>query len=260
MKTPLYILLVAATSGAIQANDLASILAPLTKPAAPEAPAAASAPAADQSLISETDLAAALSRELKAQLSLEGDLRLSLTQRWASPNMPANAPWDVKVLQTPSGGLTSTSLIRFRIDCAGQRMGEWQMVVRAQLLRPVWTASSRVARSQALDSSTCQKVQVDMLREKQTPVTAETDITAYEASQPLTPEQILTWKDIAPRQAIRKGQLVEVIAAEGAMNITMKGTAITSGCIGENIIVRNLDSRRDISARVVNSVSARVNF
>ena len=260
MKTPLYILLVVATAGAIQANDLASILAPLTKPAAPEASAEAPAPAADRALISEGDLASALSRELKAQLALEGDLRVSLTQHWTSPSIPATSPWEVKVLQSPSGGLTSTSLIRFRIDCEGQRVGEWQMVVRAQLMRPVWTASARIARSQALDSSTCQKVNVDMLREKQPPVTAETDIATYEASQPLTPDQVLTWKDITPRVAIRKGQVVQVVAAEGAMNITMKGTAMTSGCVGENIIVRNIDSSRNISARVLNSTSASVNF
>ena len=177
-----------------------------------------------------------------------------------APTVPANTPWEIKVLQSPSAGLTSTSLIRFRIDCAGQRVGEWQTVVRAQLMRPVWAAASRVTRSQPLDSSSCQKVTVDMLREKQPPVTAETDIATYEATQALTPDQILTWKDISPRQAIRKGQLVEVVASEGGMNITMKGTAMTGGSIGEIIIVRNLDSRRDISARVVNSTSARVNF
>jgi flagella basal body P-ring formation protein FlgA len=259
MKALLSILLLAAAPGLLPANDLAAILAPLTKPAAQEAPAGtASAPARVQ--IREADLTAALTAALKAHLALDGDLRLSLTQPWAPPSVPANTPWEVSILQAPSAGISSTSLLRFRVDCAGERVGEWQTVVRAQLLRPVWAASARVAKKQPLSPSNCQSVQVDTLREKQVPVPAETDLSTYEATQPLSPNQILTWKDVSPRQAIRKGQIVEVIASEGAMNITMKGTAMTSGGVGEDIIVRNLDSRRDISARVVDGSKARVHF
>ncbi|MEI6035182.1 MAG: flagellar basal body P-ring formation chaperone FlgA [Verrucomicrobiae bacterium] len=258
MKTTLHILLLAATSAALQANDLASILAPLTRPAASQSPG--EAPAATRAQISEADLTAALTAELKSHLSLDGDLRLSLTQPWVPPSVPANAAWEVRILQTPSTGLASTALVRFRVDSAGERVGEWQVVVRAQLLRSVWSASSRVGHRQSLSSSNCQAVQVDVLREKQAPVPADTDLASYEATQSLSPNQLLTWKDISPRQAIRKGQVVEVLASEGAMNITMKGTAMTGGGVGQDIIVRNLDSRRDISARVMDSSKARVNF
>ena len=259
MKALLSSLLLAAIPGLLPANDLAAILAPLTKSAATqEAPAGTAAPARVQ--IKEADLTAALTTALKAHLALDGDLRLSLTQSWVPPSVPANTPWEVSILQAPSTGISSTSLLRFRVDCAGERVGEWQTVVRAQLLHPVWAASTRVGQTQPLSLSNCQSVQVDTLREKQAPVPAETDLSTYESTQPLSPNQILTWKDISQRQAIRKGQLVEVIAAEGAMNITMKGTAMTSGGVGEDIIVRNLDSRRDISARVVDGTKARVHF
>lgn len=258
MKALLSSLLLVATPGLLPANDLAAILAPLTKPAAQESPVGTNAPALAQ--ISEADFTAALAAALKAYLALDGDLRLSLTQPWAPPSVPANTPWEVSILQAPSTGISSTSLLRFRVDCAGERVGEWQAVVRAQLMRPVWVASGRVAQKQPLSPSNCQAVQVDTLREKQVTVPAGTDLSAYEATQPLSPNQILTWKDLSPRQAIRKGQSVEVIASEGAMNITMKGTAMTSGGVGEDIIVRNLDSRRDISARVVDGMKARVHF
>ena len=257
MKALLFSLLLAAP-GLLPANDLAAILAPLTKPAALEAAAGTAAPARSQ--IREADLTAALAAALKTHLALDGDLRLSLTQPWAPPTVPANTPWEVSILQAPSNGLSSTSLLRFRVDCAGERVGEWQAVVRAQLLKPVWAASGRVAQKQPLSASNCQLVQVDTLREKQAPVPAGTDLSTYESTQPLNPNQILTWKDVSPRQAIRKGQIVEVIASEGAMNITMKGTAMTGGGVGEEIIVRNLDSRRDITARVVDGSKARVHF
>jgi flagella basal body P-ring formation protein FlgA len=260
MKALLFSFLLAAAPGLLPANDLAAILAPLTKPDAQEATAGTATPTPARDQIREADFTAALTAALKTHLALDGDLRLSLTQPWAPPSVPANTPWKVSILQAPSSGISSTSLLRFRVDCAGERVGEWQTVVRAQLLRPVWAASARVGQKQPLSLSNCQSIQVDTLREKQAPVPAETDLSTYESTQPLSPNQILTWKDISPRQAIRKGQLVEVIASEGAMNITMKGTAMTSGGVGEEIIVRNLDSRRDISARVVDGSKASVHF
>ena len=247
-----------AASGALPASDLATILAPLTTAPNKEVEATASAPVCTR--ISEADLTVALRAALKAHLSLEGDLRISLTQPWTSPSLPSNIAWEVSVLQTPSTGLSSTSLIRFRVDCAGSKVGEWQTVVRAQLFRQVWAAAKQVDQHQPLSLFLCQKVNVDVLREKQAPVPAEIDLATYQANHSLTPDQILTWRDISTVQAIRKGQAVEVIASEGAMNITMKGTAITSGSVGEDIIVRNLDSRRDVSARVMDSSKARVNF
>jgi flagella basal body P-ring formation protein FlgA len=59
---------------------------------------------------------------------------------------------------------------------------------------------------------------------------------------------------------VRKGQLIDVVVAEGALNISMKGIALGNGGAGENVSVRNIDSRKEFSARVVRPNTVQVKF
>ena len=247
----------------VHAQDLAAILAPITQPKealVANAVASSEVIVAPTVAISEEDITRALERELKSHLGLEGDLRIFLTQPWSNLQVSDEQPWNVRILQTPSGGLGSTAIIRFRIEAGATRIGEWNTTVRAQLWRNVWTAANRIERGRALNGALCQQINVDMLRENQAFIPADTDITLYEAAQNINPEQKLTWRDLSAYQIIRKGQIVEVIANEGPMSITLKGMALSGGGIGQEIMVRNVESRRDIPARIVDARAVRVNF
>jgi flagella basal body P-ring formation protein FlgA len=59
---------------------------------------------------------------------------------------------------------------------------------------------------------------------------------------------------------VRKGAVVEVVAGDGSMSITMKGLAMGTGGVGDAITIRNMDTRKDFPARVVNRNSVRVTF
>ena len=70
----------------------------------------------------------------------------------------------------------------------------------------------------------------------------------------------LTCKDIALAPMVRKGAVVEVVAGDGNLSISMKGLAMGTGGMGDSITIRNLDTRKDFQARVVNRNSVRVAF
>lgn len=235
--------------------DIASILAPITHPqtAAPEQKN-------NTTILSEEELTAALAHELKAHLGLEGDLRVFLNQSWHAVRVPAGQPWKIQILQTPAAGLESNSFVRFRLDSEGQRIGEWQLPIRAQLLREVWSTVTPIDRGQAVSANQLKKISVDLLRERQAVVPTDADLTSYTAATAITADRLLTWRDLSQREVVRRGQVVEVVASEGGMNITMKGVAMSSGGIGDEIVIRNMDSRRDISARIVSPGTARVTF
>lgn len=263
MKTLLIIAASIGVSTVVHGQDLAAILAPITMPAAvteksvSEAAKEAEVPAIK---IGELELVSAMEKTLKSHLGIEGDLRLFLTQKWTPVSVASDKVWNVRILQTPSAGLATSSLVRFRLESGDQRLGEWQMLFRAQLWRKVWATPSRLERGLALSPAMLQPVNADVLAENQAPVPADTDVTLYEAAQNINGDQFLTWRDLAPRQVIRKGQIVEVHASEGALNISMKGMALAGGGIGQEIMIRNLDSRRDIAARIIDSTAVRVNF
>ncbi len=258
---PLIIAIAIGFSPALHAQDLAAILAPITMPALAEKPAQeASTPEVATIKIGESEIVASLEKSLKTHLGVEGDLRLFLTQKWAPVSLPADQVWNVRILQTPSAGLAGSNIIRFRVEAGERRLGEWQMIVRAQLWKKVWVSSTRLERSQALSPAMLQPVNVDVLAENHPPVPADVDVTLYEVAQNINSDQFLTWRDLAPRQVVRKGQIVEVLASEGALSISMKGMALAGGGIGQEIMVRNLDSRRDVAARIIDSSAVRVNF
>ena len=59
---------------------------------------------------------------------------------------------------------------------------------------------------------------------------------------------------------MRKGDLVDVTASEGALSISMKALAMQNGAQGEAVTVRNLDSRKDFTAIVVDENHVQIRF
>ena len=72
--------------------------------------------------------------------------------------------------------------------------------------------------------------------------------------------RVVTWRDVARRPLVRKGDVVEVSATEGNLSITMKAIALQSGAQGEAVTLRNLESRKDFTAFVVDENRVQVRF
>jgi flagella basal body P-ring formation protein FlgA len=70
----------------------------------------------------------------------------------------------------------------------------------------------------------------------------------------------LTRRDVIERPVVRKGQLVEVVAQQGALNLSMKALALESGAAGDLIKLRNLESRREFCGQVLHESKVQVQF
>ena len=256
------ILLPIAAAVSLQAADLGGITAPLAN--APVNPVAASfqkseppAPAVVTSpgmvMIGEREILDALQRELTARYSLEGDLKLSLSQEWKPLELRNGRDWKLVIDQAPLGGLSSRSQVRFQV-------GSWQEILRASLWRPVWVATRRLDRGAAPDASSCGLKNIDTLAENLSYVPADTDLSIYEMAQGVGQDRPLTSRDLSLRPLVRKNQLVDVIVSEGSLNITMKGLALGTAGAGEMVGIRNPDSRKDFQAKVVGINTVQVKF
>ena len=271
MKAHLAIFVCALSLASLSASELGSILSPVAyapaqSPAAsfadshsePQTPAVLTANG--QSSLVERDVIAALQRELVARYSIEGDLKLSFLQPWKPLPISNAQDWKLVVDLAPNGGLTSTSQVRFQIESGGKTVGDWQLSVRAQIWRPIWFSTRRLDRGEIPDGSICSPKNFDILSEKLSFVPADTDLSVYEMAQTVSQERPLSWRDIALRPLVKKGQLVDVVVAEGALNISMKGISLGNGGAGEMVSVRNIDSRKEFSAKVININTVQVKF
>jgi flagellar basal body P-ring formation protein FlgA len=197
-----------------------------------------------------------LTRSLSEHYRLTGDLQLELLRPW-NPPVPANAVGELTVLEFPPA-IASSLLVRVRVQSGGRAVGDYTLSLRAQLFREVWFTREPTERGAALESSQLESRRVDVLREREALAATEGEGLTYSRSIPAG--RVLTWRDVARRALVRKGQVIEVAATDGALTITMKAMAMENGAAGETVKVRNLETRREFAALVVSESRAQVRF
>jgi flagella basal body P-ring formation protein FlgA len=210
-------------------------------------------------VLTETELLGQIEKELARQLNLEGELRLTFGRPWQTFRVPSEQ-WQISLPEMPIGGLSKSFLLRVRIVANERTWFDQQLVVQAQLWKSALVSTRRVERGQPLDRAAVEAQTIDVLRERQTPVAGDTNLEEQEVLQTIAEGRPLTWKDIAPMPMVRKGAVVDVIAGEGGLSISMKGLAMGTGGAGDAITVRNMDTRKDFQARVVNRSTVSVSF
>ncbi len=218
-----------------------------------------SAQDADRSLrpLSQESFAAALSRDLAAHFNLEGDLQLEFLRPWSSPDRVAS-DWQIQVADYPSLP-ASSMLLRCRIIADGQLVGEFSLLLRASLWRDAWMARQPVANNATFEPSMLETRRVDFLRDRDS-LPATVGDRSFIFVRGVQAGRFLTWRDIARRPLVRKGEVVEVSAAAGQLVLSMKGLAMQNGAHGEVVTIRNLDSKKDFSAFVVDENHVQVRF
>jgi flagella basal body P-ring formation protein FlgA len=209
--------------------------------------------------ITESELTGRIETDLVKQLGLEGKVGLSLGQYWREVRTPSDN-WKLEIPELPIRGLSRSFLLRVRIVANERTYFDDQVLVQAQWWKPALIVTRKVDYGQPLDASAVDVQTIDVLRERQMPVPADIKVEDQEVLQSLSEGHALTWKDITPMPMVRRGAAVEVVASEGGMSISMKGMAMSTGGVGDAIIVRNTDTRKDFPARVVSRNTVRVSF
>ena len=243
-------------------GQLDNILAPVDPAVAPvPARAPASARQGGGMRLGEAELFERLAKRLTERLSLDdGELSLSPVSPWTPVDMPAGT-WDAVLLEAPEvKGLTASFYLRFRVESGERQLGEWQIPVRAQLSQDVWVATRRLIRGETPEAADLEKRRLNILAERQTPISARNPVEGYEVAQAVAAGQPLTWRDLSPRTLVHRGQVVNVVAGDGPFVISMKALATQDGANGAMVRVRNLTSQRDIDAQVVGENKVQVRF
>jgi flagella basal body P-ring formation protein FlgA len=210
-------------------------------------------------VVTEAELLGRLEKELARQFNVDGELRLSFGRPWQGIRVPSE-DWQVTVADLPMGGLSKSFLVRVKISAADRVWFDQQLVLQAQLWKPVLVATRRLERGQSLDASAAEIQTQDVLRERVALVPATTKLEEQEVLQTVAEGRPLTCKDVALAPLVRKGAVVAVVAGDGKMSISMKGMAMGTGGKGDAVTIRNMDTRKDFQARVVDRNSVRVTF
>ena len=166
----------------------------------------------------------------------------------------------MSITELPTSGLSGTFFLRVKVSSGRELVGDWQVPLAAQLWQEVWVATSRLDRGQSLSAALVSVQKVDVLRERNPLICAETDPSSLDLVTSVAAGRPLTRRDVVGRPVIRKGQVVEVVAQNGMMAISMKALALENGTTGKQIRLRNLESRREINGEVINENKVHIHF
>jgi flagella basal body P-ring formation protein FlgA len=217
----------------------------------------ATAPAAGLTPLTSAAVVDALRADLASHFNLEGDLQLDLLRPWVPPAVVA-ADWRVIVNEYPSVA-GSAMLLRCSWLADGAPAGEGTLTVRVALWRDAWVARQPLTHGSTFDAAALETRRVDTLRDRDA-LPASVGDQSFIIARAVNSGRIVTWRDVARRPLVRKGDLVEVSAADGMLSVTIKALALQNGAQGEAVTLRNIESRKDFTAFVTDENRAQVRF
>jgi flagella basal body P-ring formation protein FlgA len=202
-------------------------------------------------------LTAALARDLAGHFQLDGDLELEMLRPWDPPATTASA-WDVVVTEYPPAP-SSIMSVRCRVLADGAQVDDVNLVFRASLWRDAWYARQPLAAGSMFDPSALEAHRIDTFRERNALPASEGNA-SYIFARQVPADRLLSWNDIARRPLVRKGEMVDVVASEGMLFVSLRALALENGAQGQMVVVRNVDTRKDISGVVVADDRVEVSF
>lgn len=198
-----------------------------------------------------------LTAQLSTHFAVDGELQLDLLRSWNSPAVRTD-DWEMVVVAPPRA-LASQVIVHVKLLADGRNVGEWNLPLRVQLWQDALVAKQPIARGQLLDAHLFDLRRTDVIRDKEA-IPAGTELASLTVARTVGIGSVLTWRDVTRRNLVERGDRIEVVATDGQLSITLKALAMQSGALGDTIVVRNTESRRDFSAVVTSENQARVTF
>ncbi|MBT8148093.1 MAG: flagellar basal body P-ring formation protein FlgA [Gammaproteobacteria bacterium] len=146
------------------------------------------------------------------------------------------------------------------VKCTGEKPWTLYVPITVEATANVVYTSKPLLRGEALapDALELRKVPLAKLPVNHLGDTAQ--LTGMAAARPLRAGVPVTLNAVKPRQLIKQGQQVVILASSGGIQVRMTGVAKRNGSRGELIPVENRSSGRTVEAMVLDAGTVRVNF
>ena len=151
-------------------------------------------------------------------------------------------------LQDPSN---NGGNINVQVVCAGT--SRWTILVPAQAIvfRPMAVANRNLQRGELISSEDIGVEVLDMSQYRQGYSSKPEDIIGKELRYPVNKGDAFRSSALDTQLAIKRGDDVSVEAIAGTIRVVTTGTAVSDGRIGQQIKIKNNQSARILSAKVL---------
>jgi flagella basal body P-ring formation protein FlgA len=202
----------------------------------------------------EKKIASALSHRYQAS----GYVLARLSREWKPLNVPVD--WEFKFQQSIPDELSANAFVRFSISSDGLDLGEWGYPVKCSQMVDVAVAKVPLNRGNRITPDLLSSRIMDALGSGANCVLSDARLNGYQVASSLKPGTVLKWGHLSKVTLVRKGQVVNVFASGKGIFVEMKGQAMEDGVEGSFVRIRNISSKREFQAKVLNENSVKVYF
>jgi len=145
-----------------------------------------------------------------------------------------------------------------KVSCEGSRHRSIHVPVTVTINTPIAVASQALKRGQIIRDGDFEFRMERLSGRDRGYIQSAKALIGKELKRSARVGQALRAQNVSEPLAVKRGDQVVVEASAGALLVVTTGIAMASGHIGEQIKIKNTDSERIISARVVNESTVRV--
>lgn len=185
--------------------------------------------------------------------------------------------WELVSLKTgsppklPAGGLTYRTMahpsanpahvnLTIYLSVNGREVGRIRAAGRLNLYICAVVAAKRLVHGRKIRAGDIKPARVNISRTRKGVLTDMSRAVGLVTRRRVQAGQPILARDLIKDSAVKRGDMVTIVAESGALRVTAVGQAKQGGAVGDNIQVLNLGSKKMLIAKVVSSSTVSVNF
>jgi flagella basal body P-ring formation protein FlgA len=188
-----------------------------------------------------------------------GDLELRFNRAW-NPLVVPDEALSIKVTEMPTSGVSPNFICRFELIAGNEVVGTYQQPLAGKVWKEIFVARSNLTRGQSLRDADIGLEKRDVLnnRDYLTSLPLEDPYVEFRENVPAGTQ--ITARTLRLRTLIKRGRMVDAIARDEGLTISVKAEALEDGVPGQFVRVRNVRSKREFKGKVQDEQTVLVSF
>jgi flagellar basal body P-ring formation protein FlgA len=201
-------------------------------------------------VVNETMLKELLTEALqKESVKDRGELELRFTRPWNALVAPDD-PISVKITEMPSSGVSANFICRFELLAGEEKVGAFQQMLSATIWREIYVAQSNLTRGTALKDADIALERRDVLSARDYLTSIPLDNPYVEFGQNVQAGSQVTPRVLRLKTIIKRGRMIDAVAQDDAMTISVRAEALEDGVPGQMVRLRNVRSKKEFKGKV----------
>ncbi len=178
----------------------------------------------------------------------------------ADPVMTSGRPVELRVIPNPTEDGLGRRVFQVEATANGKSRKTVQVVADVAAMIDAVVVTRFLKAEELIDVGDLKTVDMRVHQVNHPFITDQSEVVGKSASRPLPPDTPLRPAFVKLPLVIKKGDRVLIEARRGGLSIRAYGVTKSSGQIGQTVMVANLDSGRELRARVVAPSLVEVEF